>query len=976
MAELGTTAACGLSSCALVCPANITDFQSEFNCEESAQNEGVVTLKFLTGAFGTWIESTAKRFSAERKDVNVEIVPISMWELPPNIVNEATSKTGLFDGFITPPGVMGSIVEEDGWADLKPFIEETIANTKDWSDILLSYRKWISQYQDRILMYPLDGDVLSLFYRKDVLEAFGLGVPRTWDEYNAVAAAVHGKVFKNQTLSGSCVGRVKGCAGAYWANLVLSSMTQTSGTSSGHLFDSGDMKPLLGEALLQALEWMEGHATGDEFDDCVAINDRLNDGSCAMTYNWGNTFAVFLNEGSVFNEAGYELGVARTPGSTRVLDRTTMKLVPCDSDRCRFGTYYDDIGWVNDAPYLAFGGWSCAVNNYTTPGKKRLAMEFCHYAASRDESFKQVVSNATTRIAGADPFRTSHLDVGRWVDDGYQQDSVESYFASIRKALESDNCVTDIRFPTSSSIYAVLDTEFHDYLNGTAVGEIPEAARPQVRKDICDRLERQWKEMITEYDSQTTSRSTALLQYQKLRGVYSVDYNYNQLGTGIITYGYALATLTLVSAVACGFWTYRNRTSSVVRASQPFFLILISVGVFVFGSSIIPMTIDDGNHSVEACDKACMAVPWLASMGWSILFAALYAKIRRVNLVIRNVMNFKSVKVSERDVMTPFAILFTANLVLLLVWTFVDPLYWERRQINATESYGTCAADTDSVGWKIILALLGTLNGAALVGANIEAWKARRIDTEYGESSYIGLIMASMLQVVLVGLPLSFLVQENPTARFFVNSSMAFVVCSSVLLLLFVPKVVNTLSNPDSKKSASKAVSEEEMSRSNRSNLALDDIKRKISTLEHLLQEAGINAARYIRESGLDRLDLTHTIGPAANEAFSQDCSVDRDSSRVREPSLPPVAEEEDDESNDMIVIGDTFPQEQATSPMNTRSSISRWLEKKKRTEINSGETPNSDSPDSENPISEVLPFRVDMAGSIASSLRSHNSKT
>jgi len=52
-----------------------------------------------------------------------------------------------------------------------------------------------------------------------------------------------------------------------------------------------------------------------------------------------------------------ELGVARTPGSTMVLDRDTLNLVPCDADRCRFGQYYDDIGWVNYAPYLAFGGW-------------------------------------------------------------------------------------------------------------------------------------------------------------------------------------------------------------------------------------------------------------------------------------------------------------------------------------------------------------------------------------------------------------------------------------------------------------------------------------------------------------------------------------------------------------------------------------------------------------------------------------------
>lgn len=351
---------CGLSDCTYVCPSNVTDFQSDFDCTESARTEGIVTLKFLTGEFGAWIESAAKRFNEERAGVNVELVVVSLAELSPNIINEAISKTGLFDGFVTPPEVMGSIVQEEGWADLSPYIESSTSRIQDWSDILLSYRKWISQYQNQILMFPLDGDVLSLFYRKDVLEEFGLEVPRTWDEYNDVAAATHGKVLKNQTLTGSCVGRAVGCAGSYWANLVLSSMTQTSGTSSGHLFDSSDMAPLLGEALIQALEWMEGqvkYGSEDEFYDCVPLNDQINQGSCVLTYNWGNTFAVHLNEGSIFNAPGHELGVAPTPGSTKVLDRATMKLVPCDAERCRYGTYYEDIGWVNHAPYLAFGGW-------------------------------------------------------------------------------------------------------------------------------------------------------------------------------------------------------------------------------------------------------------------------------------------------------------------------------------------------------------------------------------------------------------------------------------------------------------------------------------------------------------------------------------------------------------------------------------------------------------------------------------------
>ena len=449
-----------------------------------------------------------------------------------------------------------------------------------------------------------------------------------------------------------------------------------------------------------------------------------------------------------------------------------------------------------------------------------------------------------------------------------------------------------------------------------------------LRKEVCDRLENQWKEIIQKYDQQKSSRGTTLMQYQKLQNVYTVEVNKSQLGTGIISYGWALISLILLAALACGIWTYRHRTTLVVRAAQPLFLILISIGVFVFGASIIPMAIDDGHFSVEACDRACMAVPWLVSAGWSILFSALYAKIRRVNLVVHNVTNFKQVKVSERDVMTPFAIIFSANLILLVIWTVIDPLFWERVEVSKTESYGTCSADSDSVAWKIMVALLSALNGAALIGANVEAWKARKIDTEYGESSYIGLIMASILQVVLVGVPLTFLVKDNPTARFFVNSSMAFVISMSALSLLFIPKVITVHQNSRRKKGAIKS-NNSQVSHSMTEAALMNDLKSKVKTLQNLLQEAGIDGTVFIQQSGLDN------IASPANSGAGRLSSLDRDVESIcgaessRFDSLPPVVEEEDEDHKELGVNMERSD-DLVENPNPPRSSISTWLKQKR----------------------------------------------
>jgi hypothetical protein len=207
---------------------------------------------------GHWSDDFAEKFTESKNGaVRVEFVRVPSSEIDGDVINEATSQIGLYDGFLTGPLVAGSVVQYNGWADLTSYVQESAGNAADWAEIFLGYRKWIAQYEGKIIMYPLDGDLLHMYYRKDILETYGLTVPRTWEEYNAVANATHGIVFENRKMVGSCVGRLKSCAGAYWANQILATMTQTEGPWSGHLFDTANMKPLSGAALERTLMLLE-----------------------------------------------------------------------------------------------------------------------------------------------------------------------------------------------------------------------------------------------------------------------------------------------------------------------------------------------------------------------------------------------------------------------------------------------------------------------------------------------------------------------------------------------------------------------------------------------------------------------------------------------------------------------------------------------------------------------------------------------
>ena len=158
----------------------------------------------------------------------------------------------------------------------------------------------------------------------------------------------------------------------------------------------------------------------------------------------------------------------------------------------------------------------------------------------------------------------------------------------------------------------------------------------------------------------------------------------------------------------------------------------------------------------------------------------------------------KRVVVTEKDVLTPFVVLMTLNFIILLSWTLVDPPVFERVYIDELTSYGRC--NSEGSEWKGFISALAILNFTALIIANVEAYKARSINDELSESKYIGLATLSMLQIFIVGVPLLVIVYQDPSAYFFMWTGIIFIISTSILFLIFIPKIL-TWRTPAPKKS-------------------------------------------------------------------------------------------------------------------------------------------------------------------------------
>ena len=251
--------------------------------------------------------------------------------------------------------------------------------------------------------------------------------------------------------------------------------------------------------------------------------------------------------------------------------------------------------------------------------------------------------------------------------------------------------------------------------------------------------------------------------------------------------GLVLMGLAIFTAIFFAVWVLVHREKRIVKAMQPQFLTTVCFGMLVIATSIVPLSLEDDIRTQAGRDIACMASPWLLSLGFSIAILSLYAKLWRINQVF-NGQHFRRVTVTSKEVSITCVVMATINIILLLVWTFVDPLRYEKRSVENEpwNQYGTCSSKGAAGTALLILTLL--FNAAALVIACYQAYKARAISDEYSESKNLGIALFGWVEILLVGLPVLYLIEhDNSNAKYFLQVVLIVAICLSMLLIIFVP---------------------------------------------------------------------------------------------------------------------------------------------------------------------------------------------
>jgi 2',3'-cyclic-nucleotide 2'-phosphodiesterase (5'-nucleotidase family)/uncharacterized membrane protein len=265
----------------------------------------------------------------------------------------------------------------------------------------------------------------------------------------------------------------------------------------------------------------------------------------------------------------------------------------------------------------------------------------------------------------------------------------------------------------------------------------------------------------------------------------------NLLRTGDgLRWGMLAVTLALtIIPLVISFFFFKHRLHAVVVASSEPFVHIILYGAIITYAGLIAFQVGFNN-------VGCMVFPWLSSVGFAIMYGALFAKTFRIWTVFRGLKTLKRANVTNQQLAIIVSGFVVIELILLIVWTIVSPLQY-RTIADATPSipndYENCYSENSHIFFAIGLAI----KGAYLILGIIMAFVTRKVQSDFSESKYISFSVYGTFVSLVVILVVLFITGLNPTIRFILTTIGGWVVINTIVLTLSVPKLISIISDPD-----------------------------------------------------------------------------------------------------------------------------------------------------------------------------------
>ncbi|VIO96229.1 Uncharacterized protein BM_BM7432 [Brugia malayi] len=261
-----------------------------------------------------------------------------------------------------------------------------------------------------------------------------------------------------------------------------------------------------------------------------------------------------------------------------------------------------------------------------------------------------------------------------------------------------------------------------------------------------------------------------------------------------------LAIIGVAIAVFFLIINIRYQNHRYIKMSSPNMNNLIIAGSICTYISVILLGFDTRFVSPDTFVTLCYVKTWVLSLGFTLAFGSMFSKTWRVHLIFKNIrMNKKAIKDYKLFMLVGFIVL--VDLVSLALWARISPFTFHVNQLAIFYSDNKmiapeierCRSDNSVIFEAIILGIKGLL---MLLGCFL-AWETRRVNVPaLNDSKYIGMSVYSVVVTCLLGLPLVYILKDRVNEAHILGSLFIIFCTTLILCLVFVPKIVELLRNP------------------------------------------------------------------------------------------------------------------------------------------------------------------------------------
>ncbi len=357
------------------------------------------------------------------------------------------------DLIVYPAGQLGELAEA---GLLAPISSRTLENDAfAMRDIYKLLRLHEMKWGDKVVGLPLGSPQLMLVYRLDIFARLQIKPPRTWAEYDALAA----RLAKREELGelappadATWRGTVEPLAPSYAGQMLLA----RSATYAAHkeqispLLDISSLKALIDQPpYVRALKEMaatcgETKAKLPQFTPAQAYQE-LAQGRCAMAIAWPSSATATADKAVAGRAAN--LGFAELPGASETYDFGKKQWAARSA------------GESPHVPLLAVSGRMVSVT--ATSGEQEASENMATWLAGSEVAVQISPSSPDTTL-----FRVSQEpDAASWLGSIGDQGRGE-YVAALRQTQERPQHSQGIRLPGRREYLSALDQAAVDALRG------------------------------------------------------------------------------------------------------------------------------------------------------------------------------------------------------------------------------------------------------------------------------------------------------------------------------------------------------------------------------------------------------------------------------------------------------------------------------------------------------------------------------